>query len=86
LDSIALRWEKLNNQNIGPSLEELEAGQHQELKDITEWSPTCKSYWVQWKSLAVSDGILKHHWDSTDRQSKIAPIVLPWSKMKDVLT
>jgi hypothetical protein len=50
------------------------------MEDITDHSPTYKSYWTHWKSLAVRNGILKHHWESVNRWSKAAQIILPWSR------
>jgi hypothetical protein len=59
-DPAALGTE-LDNQDIGPILEEVETGQCPEWKGITAHSPTYKSYWAQWKSLIVRNGILEHH-------------------------
>jgi hypothetical protein len=44
------------------------------------------SYRTQWKSLAVRNGILECHWESTDRESKISQIFLPQSRVNDMLT
>jgi hypothetical protein len=49
-----------------PILEEAETGEFQEWKDIAFCSPMYKSYWTQWKSLAVRKSILQHHWESAD--------------------
>jgi hypothetical protein len=73
-DPAALRTEELNDQNIGPIPEEVETGERSEWKDIADRSPTYKSYWVQWNC------------ESADGRSKIARIVLPRSRVKDVLT
>jgi hypothetical protein len=72
--------------DIGTILEEAETGQRPEWKDIADRSPTYKSYWAQWKSLAVRNGILECHSESADGQSKIAHIILPRSRANDVLT
>jgi hypothetical protein len=61
-----IRREQLSDQDIGPILEEMEARQHPEWKDIAYNSPTYKSCWARWKSIAVEDGILKLHWNSTN--------------------
>jgi hypothetical protein len=66
LDAATLRTEQLNNQDIGPFLVEIETRQHPERKDITGHSPTYKSYWPQWKSLAVKNSILECHWESAN--------------------
>jgi hypothetical protein len=83
---VALRTEKLNDQDIGSILEEAETAQSPDRKDITDCSPTYKSYWVQWKSLAVRNGILECHWNSAEGRYKIAQIVIPRSRVNDVLT
>jgi hypothetical protein len=44
-----------------------------------------KSYWAQWKPLAIRDGILKRHWESANSRSKISQTVPARSKVKDVL-
>jgi hypothetical protein len=61
-DPATLRKEQLNDQDVGPILEEVETEQHPEWKDIAEYRPTYKSYWAQWKFLTVRNIILKHHW------------------------
>jgi hypothetical protein len=65
-------------------VEEVETGQHPERKGITNHRLAYKDYWAQWKSLALRNGILEHHWESANRQSKIAQILLPWSKVNEV--
>jgi hypothetical protein len=57
-----------------------------EWKDITDWSPTYKSCWSQWKSLTVRNSILERNWECTNERSQIAQIVIPWSRVKEVLT
>jgi hypothetical protein len=85
-DPVALRWEQLNDKDIGTILEEEETGRRPERKDIADRSPTYKSYWNQWKSLAVRNGILERHCESTNRQPKIAQINLPRCRVNDMLT
>jgi hypothetical protein len=58
--------EQLSDQNVGLILQEMEAGQHLEQKDTADCNPTYKRYWAQRKFLAVSDGILEHHWESAN--------------------
>jgi hypothetical protein len=48
-----LRTEQLNDPDIGPILQEVETGQRPEWKDITD-----RSYWAQWKSPTVRNGVL----------------------------
>jgi hypothetical protein len=69
-----------------PILQEVETGRRPEWKDIADRSPTYKSYCAQWKSLAVRDGVLERNWESANGRSKVAQMVLPRSKVEDVLT
>jgi hypothetical protein len=85
-DPATLRTEQLNDPDIGLILQEVETGQRPEWKDIANHSPVYKSYWAQWKSLAVRNGILECNWESANGRSTIAQIVIPRSKVKDVLT
>jgi hypothetical protein len=64
----------------------VEAGQRPQWKDIADRSPTYKSYWAQWKSLVVRDGVLERLWESVDGRTKTAQVVIPHSKVKKVLT
>jgi hypothetical protein len=63
----------------------MEARQCLGWKETANHSFTYNIYWALWKSLAVKDGILECHWDSTNRQYKIAQTVIPQSKVKDIL-
>jgi hypothetical protein len=56
-----------------------------EWKDITDRSPTYKSCWLQWKSLAVRKGILERHWEPSTEDKK-GKLILPRSTVNDVLT
>jgi hypothetical protein len=84
-DSAALRREQLADEDVGPLLKEVEAGQRPEWKDISDRSPTYKSYWAQWQSLAVRDGVLERHWESADGKTKTVQTVIPRSKIMEVL-
>jgi hypothetical protein len=81
-DPAALRKKQLNDPAIGPIREEGETGQRPEWKDIANCSTMYKSYWAQWKLLAVRNGILQHDWESANGQSQIAQIVLPQSRVR----
>jgi hypothetical protein len=85
-DTATLRTEQLNDPDIESILQEAETGERQEWKDIADRSPTYKSYWAQCKSLAVRNGILERNWESANGRSQIAKIVLPRSRVKEVVT
>jgi hypothetical protein len=46
-DPGALRMEQLNDQDVGPILEEVETEQRIEWKDIAGYTPTYKNCWAQ---------------------------------------
>jgi hypothetical protein len=81
-----MRSRKQDGNDLGPILREVEGGERPEWNDIADRSPTYKSFWVQWNSLEVRDGVLERHWQSVDGTSKTAQIrvVLPRSKAKKV--
>jgi hypothetical protein len=53
--------------------------------DISDWGPCYKSYWTQWKSMAVRDGVLECHWQLAYRKKKMAQRVIFRSNVKEVL-
>jgi hypothetical protein len=63
----------------------MEAEQHPEWGDISDWGPSYKSYWAQWKPLAVRDSVLERHWQSANRKKKMAQRVISHSDVKEVL-
>jgi hypothetical protein len=73
-------WQKPGTNSVGSG-----GRQCPEWKNIFDRSPIYKSCWVQWNSLLVRDGMMEWKWQSTDGLSKTAEIVLPESKMKEVL-
>jgi len=81
-----LRREQLADNDLGPLIREIEAGCRPEWRDICNRGPIYKSYWVQWKSFALRDGVLVRHWESTDGRKKTAQVVVPQSKVDEVLT
>jgi hypothetical protein len=84
-DSRALRRVQLKDDDVGPLLREVEAGQRPEWGDISDMGPVYKSYWAQWKPLGVRDGILIHCWESINGRKKTLQIIVSRSKVKEVL-
>jgi hypothetical protein len=82
----ALRRDQQNDGDVGQILQEVEAGQRPDWKDVADRSPIYKSNWAQSKSLVVRDGVLERHWESAGGRTKTAQIILPRSKVKEVLT
>jgi hypothetical protein len=77
--------EQHNDLDIGPILQKVETGQQPEWKDIANCSFMYKSYWAQWKSLVVRTSILERNWESPSGWCKIAQVVIPQSRVKDML-
>ncbi|XP_075168511.1 uncharacterized protein LOC142240690 [Haematobia irritans] len=55
-------------------------------KDIAAESPLMKSYWAQWDSLCLVNGTLQRKWESEDGKNSRNLIIVPDSKVNDVLT
>jgi hypothetical protein len=83
-DHTAPRREELHDDDVGPILQEVEAGQHSEWV-FADHSFIDQSYWAQWNSLVGRDSVLEYHWESTDGRSRTVQIVLPQSQVKEVL-
>jgi hypothetical protein len=82
----AAGWDpELNDQDMGPILDEVEAGHCPEWKDIADLSLTYRSCWAQRKSLSVRNRILERHLESADGRPNIAQIILHRSRVNDVL-
>jgi len=77
--------EQLADNDIGPLMREVEAGRRPEWKDISDRGPIYKSYWPQWKSLVLRNGVLVRHWESADVKKKTTQVVTAHSKVKEVL-
>jgi len=71
-DQQALRTEQLADNDLGPLIQEIDTGRRPEWRDISNRGPIYKSYWAQWKSLALMDGLLMRHWESADGKKKTA--------------
>jgi len=75
----------LGDNDVGPLMRQMEAEHHPEWGDISDQGPSYKSYWAQWKSLAVRDSVLERHWQSANRKKKTAQRVISHSDVKEVL-
>jgi hypothetical protein len=84
-DQQALRNEQLADPDLSRLMREVKTGQRTEWKTISDQGPIYKSYWAQWKSLAVRNGVLVRHWESADGK-RTAQLVIPRSRVKEVLT
>jgi hypothetical protein len=71
-DPLVLRTEHLNDTDIGPILQDVEPGRRPQWKDNANRNTTYKSFWTQWKPLAVRNGVLDSKWESANRRSNVA--------------
>ena len=69
--------------DFGPLIWEIEAGQRPEWRDVSDRGPIYELL-VPVKSLALRDGVLEPHWDSTDGKKR-AQRIIPHSKLKEIL-
>jgi hypothetical protein len=77
----AALWTELNDQDIEPILEEREHRWRPEWTDIAHRSPMYNSYWTQWKSLSVKNGILEHlgaEWTTYWQNCMVDPQEVTW--------
>jgi len=81
-DRQALRRDQLVDNNVGPLMRELVAGQCPKWRDVSDQGPIYKTYCAQWKSLAVRDGMLECHWESGNRKKKMAQIATPTTRWR----
>jgi hypothetical protein len=84
-DQQALRREQLADNDIGPLMREMEPGRRPEWKDVSDRGPIYKSYWAQWKSHVLRNRVLVRHWESADGKKKTAQVLIPHSKVKELL-
>ncbi|XP_046663083.1 uncharacterized protein K02A2.6-like [Homalodisca vitripennis] len=80
-----LRNEQLGDTEIGPLLREVEAGTRPSWEDIAARDHLYKSYWAQWDSMKIKNGVLIRIWEAPNGKRKIEQIVLPRSKRREVL-
>jgi hypothetical protein len=74
-----LRREHLADNDMTKILQEVEAEQR------SDSSLIYKSYWGQWNSILVRDGILQCHWKPADGRTKTVQTEIPRSKVKKIL-
>ena len=69
--TVLLNWKKNNGR---PTWE-----------NVAPHSQTVKSYWVQWDSIVLEDGILKRVMENTDGTEKRTQLIIPRSRVPEVL-
>ncbi|KAJ8937076.1 hypothetical protein NQ318_009846, partial [Aromia moschata] len=82
----AIRKDQLADKDLKPILEWKEAGTGTPLwPDVSDKSVARKSYWEQWHSLSVEDGILVRNWENSEGTEVKKQVLLPRSRVPEVL-
>ncbi|CAF4847895.1 unnamed protein product [Pieris macdunnoughi] len=53
--------------------------------DVASTSTTTKSYWAQWDSLVLHNGVLCRKWENTRGDASHLQLVVPRSKVRNIL-
>ncbi|KAJ8958651.1 hypothetical protein NQ318_016376 [Aromia moschata] len=54
-------------------------------EEVSRYSPTVKSYWAQWNSLVLSDGLLKRVLEKSDGTEERKQLIVPRNRVPEVL-
>ena len=85
-DPEILKTEQRADPHIRPIYQWKEAGMERPgWPEVSAMSATTKSYWAQWNSLSIEDGLLVRNWENEDGSQVRKQIVLPQTKVKEVL-
>ncbi|GBN15820.1 Retrovirus-related Pol polyprotein from transposon 297 [Araneus ventricosus] len=84
--SCEIQKAQLEDPAIKPILEKkLNSADRPSWQEITPESPATKRYWALWDSLHLKDGVLYRKWESDDGNSCRWQLILPKSKISEVL-
>ncbi|GBM25092.1 hypothetical protein AVEN_96668-1 [Araneus ventricosus] len=77
---------QLEDPDIRPILEKkLKLADRPSRQEIAQESPATKRYWTLWDSLHLKDGVLYRKWENYDRSSCQWQLILPRSRIQEVL-
>lgn len=81
-----LQQAQQNDSDIKPIFEWVKAGAPKpKWSDVAAMSSITKSYWAQWNSLVIQDGVLCRKWENARGDSCHLQMVVPKAKVPDVL-
>ena len=73
-----IRKEQLRDGDIKPILQwKEESDIRPQWKEVSHYSSSVKTYWINWNLLEIKDGILVRRWESNDGKDVNWKIVLP---------
>ncbi|KAJ8937745.1 hypothetical protein NQ318_009155 [Aromia moschata] len=74
-----------NDPNLKPIVNWKEEGRKPTWEEVSRYSPTVKSYWAQWNSLVLSDGLLKRVLEKSDGTEERKQLIVPRNRVPEVL-
>ncbi|GFT74516.1 retrovirus-related Pol polyprotein from transposon 412 [Trichonephila clavipes] len=81
-----VREDQMADPDIKPLIEFMESSSNKpSWQDISAYSPTTKQYWALWKSLHLRNGVLYRKFESEDGKTFRWQLVLPRSRIPEVL-
>ncbi|GFU03438.1 retrovirus-related Pol polyprotein from transposon 412 [Trichonephila clavipes] len=81
-----VREDQMADPDIKPLIEFMESSSNKtKLADISAYSPTTKQYWALWNSLHLRNGVLYRKFESEDGKTFRWQLVLPRSRIPEVL-
>lgn len=82
----SIRDSQVEDPEIRPIISFMESGDPKPTwQDIAPFSPTTKRYWNLWDSLELRNGVLYRRWEDADGKSSRLQLLLPKSRVKEVL-
>ncbi|KAJ8951058.1 hypothetical protein NQ318_003754 [Aromia moschata] len=69
-----------NDPNLKPIVNWKKEGRKPTWEEVSRYSPTVKSYWAQWNSLVLSDGLLKRVLEKSDGTEERKQLIRDWDQ------
>ncbi|UFO01039.1 hypothetical protein LOK48_06560 (plasmid) [Wolbachia endosymbiont of Corcyra cephalonica] len=83
--SDSMRKSQEEDSDLKPILGWMQSGQKPRWGDVSALSPLTKSYWAQWDSLTLENGVLCRKWESNDGKDITTQVIIPRSKVPSIL-
>ncbi|KAJ8953487.1 hypothetical protein NQ318_023608, partial [Aromia moschata] len=74
-----------NDPNLKPIVNWKKEGRKPTWEEVSRYSPTVKSYWAQWNSLVLSDGLLRRVLEKSDGTEERKQLIVPRNRVPEVL-
>ncbi|KAJ8944079.1 hypothetical protein NQ318_005989 [Aromia moschata] len=83
--SSVIRKDQENDPNLKPIVDWKKEDRKPTWEEVSRYSPTVKSYWAQWNSLVLSDGLLKRVLEKSDGTEERKQLIVPRNRVPEVL-